>query len=119
MNNSAVNIPGRAIILPNLTLAAKEGTGYIRVWGKRRLTYLKHHRKVLYCNLITSGKLHFHLADTEEQAQQLFLQLVKDFAEKEAITEQLKVTDMMLWVQRMNNIRDKATEITNSKLIFN
>lgn len=73
-------------ILPNLTLPAKEETSYIRVWGQRRLTYLKHHRKVLYYNLLTSGKLHSHLADTEERAQQLFLQLVKDLAEKENVT---------------------------------
>lgn len=59
-------------LLPNLTLPAKEETGYIGVWGQRRLSYLKHHRKVLYYNLLTSGKLHSHLADTEEQAQQLF-----------------------------------------------
>lgn len=73
-------------LLPNLTLPAEAETGYIRVWGQRRLNYLKHHRKVLYCNLITSGKLHFHLADIEEQAQQLFLQLVNELAEKENVT---------------------------------
>lgn len=67
-------------LLPNLTLSAEEETSYIGVWGQRRLNYLKHHRKVLYYNLLTSGKLHFHLADTEEQAQQLFLQLVKELA---------------------------------------
>ena len=59
-------------LLPNLTLPAEEETGYIRVWGHRRLNYLKHHRKVSYYNLLTSGKLSSHLADTEEQAQQLF-----------------------------------------------
>ena len=77
-------------LLPNLTLPAEEETGYIGVWGQHRLNYLKHHRKVLYYNLLTSGKLHSHLADTEEQVQQLFLQLVKDFAEKENVTEELK-----------------------------
>lgn len=105
-------------LLPNLTLPAKEGTGYIGVWGQRRLNCLKHHRKVLYYNLLTSGKLHSHLADIEEQAQQLFLQLVKDFSEKENVTEKLKSTDIMLWVQKMNNIRDKATEIVNIELIY-
>lgn len=60
-------------LLPNLTLPAEAEIGYIRVWGQRRLNYLKHHRKVLYYNLLTSGKLRFHLADTEEQTQQLFL----------------------------------------------
>lgn len=105
-------------LLPNLTLPAKEETGYIGVWGQRRLNCLKHHRKVLYYNLLTSGKLHSHLADIEEQAQQLFLQLVKDFSEKENVTEKLKSTDIMLWVQKMNNIRDKATEIVNIELIY-
>ena len=105
-------------LLPNLTLPAEAETGYIGVWWQRRLTYLKHHRKVLYCNLLTSGKLHSHLADTEEQAQQLFLRLVKDFAEKENVTEKLKSTDIMLWVQKMNNIRNRAMEVVNCGLIF-
>jgi hypothetical protein len=72
----------------------------------------------LYYNLFTSGKLHSHLADTEEQAQQLFLRLVKDFAKKENVTEKLKSTDIMLWVQRMNNIRNRATEIINNEIIY-
>ncbi len=88
------------------------------MWGQRRLNYLKHHRKVLYYNLLTSSKLHSHLADTEEQAQQLFLRLVNELAEKEGVTEQLKAADMLLWVQKMNNIRDKATKIVNIELIY-
>lgn len=104
--------------LPNLILPTEEKSGYIGVWGQRRLNYLKHHRKVLYCNLLTSGKLHSHLADTEDQAQQLFSRLVKQYAEKEEVTEQLKSTDMMLWVQKMNNIRERVTEVVNSELIF-
>ncbi|MDO4378998.1 MAG: TnpV protein [Erysipelotrichia bacterium] len=105
-------------LLPNLILPAEEETGYIGVWGQRRLTYLKHHRKVLYYNLLTSGKLNSHLADTEEQAQQLFSRLVKQYAEKEGVTEQLKATDMLLWVQKMNNISNRVIEIVNSELIF-
>lgn len=101
-------------ILPNLTLPAKEETSYIRVWGQRRLTYLKHHRKVLYYNLLTSSKLHSPLADTEEQAQQLFSRLVKQYAEKEGV-EQLKATDQMKWVQWMDSI----LEITNETIIRN
>lgn len=69
-------------LLPNLTLTTEEETGYIGVWEQRRLNYLKHHRKVLYYNLLTSGKLHSHIADTEKQAQQLFLQLVNELAKK-------------------------------------
>lgn len=105
-------------LFPNLILPAEEETGYIGVWGQRRLNYLKHHRKVLYYNLLTSGKLHSHLADTEEQAQQLFSRLAKQYAEKEGITEELKATDMLLWVQKMNNISNRATEVVNSELIF-
>ena len=105
-------------LLPNLTLQAEEETGYIGVWGQRRLNYLKHHRKVLYYNLLTSGKLHSHLAVTEEQAQQLFSRLVKQYAEKEGVTEQLKATNMMLWVRKMNNIRSRVTEIVNNEIIY-
>lgn len=86
--------------------------------GQRRLNYLKHHRKVLYYNLLTSGKLHSHIADTEEQAQQLFLWLVNELAEKENVTEELKATNMMLWVQKMNNIRNRAMEVVNVEVVF-
>lgn len=103
--------------LPNLTLPAEE-TRSIGVWGQRRQNYLKHNRKVLYYNLLTSGKLHSHLADTEEQAQTLFSRLVKELAEKEGVTEQLKATDQMAWVCRMNNIRERATEVVNSEVVF-
>lgn len=105
-------------LLPNLTLQAEEETGYIGVWGQHRLNYLKHHRKVLYYNLLTSGKLHSHIADTEEQAQQLFLWLVNELAEKENVTEELKATNMMLWVQKMNNIRNRAMEVVNVEVVF-
>lgn len=103
--------------LPNLTLPAEEERP-IGVWGQRRLNYLKHHRKVLYYNLLTSGKLHSHLADTEEQAQALFSRLVKEHAEKEGITEQLKATVQMKWVQRMNNTRERVIEIVYSDVVF-
>ena len=103
--------------LPNLTLPAEEERP-IGVWGQRRLNYLKHHRKVLYFNLFTSGKLHSHLADTEEQAQEFFSRLVKEYAEKEGVTEQLKATDQMKWVRKMNNMRERATEDVNSEVVF-
>ena len=103
--------------LPNLTLPAEEERP-IGVWRQRRLNYLKHHRKVLYFNLFTSGKLHSHLADTEEQAQELFSRLVKEYAEKEGVTEQLKATDQMKWVRKMNNMRERATEDVNSEVVF-
>ncbi|MED9914266.1 MAG: TnpV protein, partial [Acutalibacteraceae bacterium] len=93
-------------------------TGNIGVWALRHKRYLKQHHKVLYYNLLTSGKLHSHLADIEEQAQQLFLQLVKELAEKEGVTEQLKSADQMAWVRWMNNIRNRATEIVNNEVIY-
>lgn len=103
--------------LPNLTLPAEEERP-IGVWGQRRLNYLKHHHKVLYYNLLTSGKLHSHLADTEKQAHALFSRLVKEYAEKKGVTEQLKSTDQMKWVGKMNAIRNAATEIINRELIY-
>ena len=103
--------------LPNLTLPA-EDERTIGVWGQRRLHYLKNHRKVLYYNLLTSSKLHSHLADTEEQARALFSRLVRELAEKEGVTEQLKSADQMVWVRRMNNIRSRVTEVVNAEVIF-
>ena len=98
-------------LLPNLTLPAEKETGNIGVWALRHKRYIKQHHKVLYYNLLTSGKLDSYLADIEEQAQQLFLRLVKELAEKEGVTEQLKAADQMAWVRRMNNTRSRATEI--------
>ena len=103
--------------LPNLTLPTEEERP-IGVWGQRRLRYLKQHRKVMYYNLLTSGKLHSHLADVEEEAQSLFSRLVKEHAEKEGISEHLKTADQMAWVRQMNNIHSRATEIVNADVIF-
>ena len=103
--------------LPNLTVEETD-TRPIGVWGQRRRHYLKHHRKVLYYNLLTSGKLHSHLADIEEQAQELFSRLVKEYAEKEGIAEQLKATDQMKWVQKMNNIREHVKEFVLEHIYF-
>lgn len=103
--------------LPNL-LPPTEEERPIGVWGQRRLRYLKHHRKVLYYNLLTSGKLHSHLADIEEQGQTLFSRLVKEHSEKEGITEQLKATDQMKWVQKMNNIKQRTNEVIYTELIY-
>ena len=105
-------------LLPNLALPAEKETGNIGVWALRHKRYLKQHHKVLYYNLLTSGKLHSHLADTEEQAQQLFLRLVKEYAEKEGVTEQLKSADPMAWVRQMDNIRSRAAEIINEEVVF-
>ncbi|MGI6204058.1 MAG: TnpV protein [Anaerovoracaceae bacterium] len=104
-------------LLPDLSLPAEKEPGNIGVWALRHKRYLKQHHKVLYYNLLTTGKLHSHLADIEEQAQQLFLRLVKELAEKEGVTEQLKATDQMAWVRKMNNIRECVKEIINKDLI--
>lgn len=103
--------------LPDLTLPAEEER-QIGVWAQRRLCYLKQHHKILYYNLLTSGKLHSHIADVEEKAQTLFLRLVKQYAEREGVTEQLKAENPMEWVQKMNNIRNRAAETVYADLIF-
>ena len=103
--------------LPNLTLPAEEERP-IGVWGQRRLRYLKQHHKVLYYNLLTSGKLNSHLADIEEEAQSLFSRLVKEYAEKEGVTKQLKKENPIEWIRRMNNIKMRVREMVNSEVIF-
>ena len=103
--------------LPNLILPSKEERP-IGVCGQRRLRYLKQHHKILYYNLLTSGKLHSHLADVDEEAQSLFLRLVKQYAEREGVTEQLKAKNPMEWVCRMNNIRERVNEVVNAEMIF-
>ena len=105
-------------LLPDLSLPAEKETGNIGVWALRHKRYLKQHHKVLYYNLLTSGKLDSYLADIEEQAQQLFLRLVKELAEKEGVTEQLKAADQMEWVCRMNSIRNRAEEIVLHELVY-
>ena len=105
-------------MLPDLLPAEEEKEANIGVWGMRHKRYLKQHHKVRYYNLLTSGKLNSYLVDIEQQAQDLFLRLVKDLAEKENITEELKATDMMLWVRNMNNIRNRATEKVNADIIY-
>ena len=103
--------------LPNLTLPPEEER-HIGVWAHRRRQYLKQHHKILYYNLLTSGKLRFHLADVEEEAQSLFLRLVKEYAEREGVTEQLKAENPMEWVRMMNNIRERVNEVVNAEMIF-
>ena len=104
--------------LPDLKLPEEEKQANIGVWGMRHKKFLKENHRVLYANLMTSGKLVTYLDDIERQATTMFLRLVKELAEKENVTEELKATDQMLWVQKMNNIRNRATEIVNSELIY-
>ena len=103
--------------LPNLTLPPEEERP-IAVWAHCRRQYLKQHHKILYYNLLTSGKLRSHLADMEKEAQSLFLRLVKEYAEQEGLTEQMKAENQMEWVQRMNNIRERVNEVVNAEMIF-
>ena len=103
--------------LPDLTLPTEEECT-IGVWGQRRLRYLKQYHKILYYNLLTSGKLHSHLADVEEDAQSLFLRLVKECAEREGVTEQLKAENPVEWVRRINNIRERVMETVYSDVVF-
>lgn len=92
---------------------------HIGVWANRHRRYLKQHHRIRYYNLLTSEKLYPYLADIEEQAQNLFSRLIKDLAEKENVTEKLKSDSPILWVQKMNNIRNRATEIVNEQVIYN
>lgn len=105
-------------MLPDLLPEEEEKKANVGAWAMRHKRYLKQNHKVFYYNLLTSGKLNSYLADIEQQAQDLFLRLVKDLAEKENVTEELKATDMMLWVQKMNNVRNRATEKVNADIIY-
>lgn len=104
--------------LPDLKLPEEEKQANIGVWGMRHKRFLKENHRVLYANLMISGKFVAYLDDIEQQATAMFLRLVKELAEKENVTEELKATDQMLWVQKMNNIRNRATEIVNAELIY-
>ena len=103
--------------LPCLKLP-KEESRHIGIWGKRHLRYLKQHRKVLYSELLISGKLNDYLADLNEQAEELFSRLIKQLAEKEGVTEALKAEHLMLWVQKMNSTRNTAMEVVPNDLIY-
>ena len=103
--------------IPCLTVPAEEEKP-IGIWGQRHLRHIKQERKALYTELLTSGRLNTYLADINEQAAEQMLLLTEQMAEREGVTEQLKAQDQKQWVQRMNNIRDRATEIVNHDLIY-
>ncbi len=102
-------------LLPNLTVSESVPVG---VWGQRRRWYLREHRKALYNALLLSGELDSYLADIDQQAEDMFSQLVRQMATQEDITEKLKADSQMEWVGRMNNIRERVTEIVNVDLIY-
>ena len=90
----------------------------IGIWGHRHLRYLKQCHKTVYAELLMSGKLNGYLADLNDQAEEMFFRLVNEFAENEGITETLKADNQILWVQRMNAVRETATETVNNDLIY-
>ena len=104
--------------LPDLKLPAEEQRS-VGIWGQRHMRYLKRHRKLLYYNLLTGGKLNGYLYDLDKQAEEMFFRLVKQMSEREGITEQLKAEKPMEWVKRMNSIRSAAADTVNAELIFN
>lgn len=103
--------------LPCLILSEEEQKT-VGVFGQRHANYLKQHRKILHVNLLTSGKLNAYLAEINKEAEDMFFRLVREMAEKQGITEQLKKTDPMVWIGKMNSIRNSAMEIINSQLIY-
>ncbi len=104
-------------LIPNLSLPDEE-QHTIGIWGQRHRRYLKENRRVFYTGLLTSGKLNGYLADIDRQAEEMFSRLVRQMAETEGITEKLKANDMLDWVEKMNNIRNSATEIVNTNIIY-
>ena len=90
----------------------------IGIWGQRHLQYIKQNRKALYLNLLTSGNLNGYLADIDKQAEDMFFRLVKQMAERDGITEQLKADNQMEWVSRMNNVRNRCVEVVNTEIIY-
>lgn len=103
--------------LPDLELPEKE-TQSIGIWGQRHLRYIRQHKRLLYSNLLTSGKLNGYLADVDRQAEEMFSRLVKQMADREGITEKLKAKNQLEWVREMNNIRNRAVEMVNAELIY-
>ena len=103
--------------LPDLKLPDQDNRE-IGIWGQRRRRYLKEHHKILYYNLLTSCKLHDHLADINEEAEKTLYRLINQMAEKEGVTEQLKAENQLLWIQRMNSIRNRAEEVVLNEIIY-
>ncbi|MBE6708890.1 MAG: TnpV protein [Ruminococcaceae bacterium] len=103
--------------LPDLALPDEEEQP-IGLWGQRHLRYIKQNRKILYLNLLTSGKMNGYLADIDKQAEEMFSRLVKQMTEREGVTEPLKADNQMEWVALMNNIRSRVTEIVNNDMIY-
>ena len=104
-------------LLPCLTVPA-ENEQPIGVWGQRHLRYLKEYRRVTYTNLLTSGRLNSYLTDIDEQSGNMFSQLIKEYADRQGVTEQLKARNQLEWVGKMNNIRNQAMEIVDKEILY-
>ena len=103
--------------LPELALPPEKEKP-IGLWGKRHLQYLKEHKRLVYINLMTSGRLNEYLASVDEQAEDMFSRLVKEYADRQEVTEQLKAENQILWIQKMNNIRVCVKEVVESEIIY-
>ncbi len=103
-------------LLPDVELPEEKPIG---VWGTRHYHYLRKANRILFSQLVISGKMNDYLANIDKQAEEMVSQLVKQLAEKDGITETLKANDQMEWVRRMNSVRAQATEIVNNELIYN
>ena len=109
----------RDYLLPNLVpTKEEESTESIGTWGRRHLDYIRQYKKIHYSNLLTSGKLHSYLADVDRRAAEFYFRAVSALAKQEGVNEKLKAENQMLWVQKMNNIGSRATEMVNAEIIF-
>ncbi len=104
--------------IPCLALPAEKENKPIGLWGQRHLHYLKEHKRLVYLNLLTSGRLNEYLASLDEQAENMFSRLVKEYADRQGVTEQLKAENQLLWVQRINNIRACVWEVIEREIIY-
>ncbi len=104
--------------IPCLALPAEKENKPIGLWGQRHLHYLKEHKRLVYLNLLTSGRLNEYLASLDEQAENMFSRLVKEYADRQGVTEQLKAENQLLWVQRINNIRACVREVIEREIIY-
>lgn len=105
-------------LLPDIAVLAEEETELVGLWGQRHARHLKEHHKVLYMNLLTSGKLHNYLVEIDKQAEDMFLRLVKEYADRQGVTEQLKAENVTEWIGRMNNIQACVREVVGKELIY-
>lgn len=104
--------------IPCLILPAEKGNNPIGLWGHRHLHYLKEHKRLVYLNLLTSGRLNEYLVSIDEQAEDMFSRLVKEYADRQEVTERLKAENQLLWVGKMNNIRACVKEVVEREIIY-